>query len=51
MFDVLETRRCGDIEGIVSPERGSKGFGTFDRQAPGLQIPVSAFKIATQRFC
>ena len=35
-FEGLEPRRCEDIKGIVSPERDSKSFGTFEKQAPGF---------------
>ena len=34
-FEGLEPRRCEDIKGIVAPERDSKSFGTFEKQAPG----------------
>ena len=34
-FDGLEPRRFKDIKGIVAPEIGPKGFGTFEKQAPG----------------
>ena len=35
-FDGLKPRRCEDIKGIVAPEIGPKSFGTFEKQAPGL---------------
>ena len=36
-FEGLEPRRCEDIKGIVVPDIGPKSFGTFEKQAPGLQ--------------
>ena len=35
-FEGLEPRRCEDIKGIVVPDIGPKSFGTFEKQAPGL---------------
>ena len=35
-FEGLESRRCEDIKGIVIPDIGPKSFGTFEKQAPGL---------------
>ena len=35
-FEGLEPRRCEDIKGIVAPERDPKSFGTFEKQAPGV---------------
>ena len=36
-FGGLEPRRCEDIKGLVAPEIGPKSFGTFEKQATGLQ--------------
>ena len=33
-FDGLELQRREDVKGIVAPERGQKGFGTLEKQAP-----------------
>ena len=44
-FDGLEPRRCEDIKGIVAPEIGPKGFGTFEKQAPALNF--SGLSLAT----
>ena len=41
-FEGLEPRRCEDIKGIVAPERDSKSFGTFEKQAPGYNCTVVA---------
>ena len=35
-FEGLEPRRCQGLEGIVAPDIGPKSFGTFEKQAPGL---------------
>ena len=37
-FDGLEPRRCKDIKGIVAPEIGPKGCGTFEKQATGREM-------------
>ena len=37
-FEGLEPRRCEDIKGIVVPDIDPKSFGTFEKQAPGLQL-------------
>ena len=38
MFDSLETRRCRDIEGIVSPERRPEKFRDFRETGPGEDL-------------
>ena len=40
-FEGLELRRCEDIKGIVVPDIGPKSFGTFEKQAPGLEIGIN----------
>ena len=42
-FEGLEPRRCEDIKGIVAPERDSKSFGTFEKQAPGCYDNCNIF--------
>ena len=45
-FEGLEPRRCEDIRGIVAPERDPNSFGTFEKQAPGLETVTNTVPFA-----
>ena len=49
-FDGLEPRRCKDIKGIVAPEIGPKAFGTFEKQATGLEAIIMCLSLLTALF-
>ena len=40
-FRASRRLRCGDTKRIMSPEIRSKSFGSFEKQAPGVQFLVS----------
>ena len=39
-FEGIEPRRCEDIKGIVVRDIGPKSFGTFEKQAPGVEVLI-----------